>query len=71
MGWKQKLDCTCTLFLMLVLYGFFVSGGFQSAVCHEEPLAGSTDRPHREEKFRTERKPADSWPRSPGTLIKH
>ncbi len=57
--------------LMIVLYESPVSGGFQSAVCHEEPLARSCNRPHREEESRTEREPADTWTGPPGAAVKH
>lgn len=56
---------------MIVLYESPASGGFQSTVCHEEPLARSSNRPHREEESRTEREPADTWTGPPGASVKH
>lgn len=43
-----------------------VSGGLQSVVCHEEPPAGSSHPPYREEESGTEGEPADSRPGTPG-----
>lgn len=57
--------------LMVVVYESPVSGGFQSAVCHEEPLARSSHRPYREEESRTEREPIDTWTGPPGAPVKH
>lgn len=56
---------------MVVLYESHVSGGFQSTVYNEEPLARSGTRPHREEKSGAEREPADTRTGPWGAAVKH
>lgn len=50
---------------------YTVSGGFQSTVCHEEPLARPSNPAHREEESRTERESADTRTGPPGAPVKH